>query len=135
MASAQRIKSEADTVYIGAIMTTGTWPPIDPSDVDIRHAIFCSESGLNDGSASDSGDLQGATISTIDSVTAGTGLTVDSSNKNQTVIQETTYAINTIVNVWLSAGVDQTYTTVTIKVTLSDSRELERSFAIEVKDL
>ena len=116
-------------------MTTGTWPAIDPADVDVRHAIFCSESGLNDGSELDSGDLQGATISTIDSVIAGTGLTVNSSNKNQTVIQATTYAVDTIINVWLSAGLDQTSTTVTIKVTLSDARELERSFGIEVKDL
>jgi hypothetical protein len=116
-------------------MAIGNWPPIDPSDTDKRHAVFCDRSGLNDGSNSDDGALQGETISTIDSVTVTSGtLTVDSSNKNSTTIQDITYAVDTVVNVWLSAGTAGDCV-VAVEVTTSDSRTLNRSFTIEVRDL
>lgn len=117
-------------------MASFTWVDIDTADTDVRTAVYCSKNGTNDGSADDSGELQGATISTIDSVTVSpaTGLTIDSSNKTSTSIQGVTYSANTVVNVWMSPTANGDYA-VTIEVTLSDTRVINREFAITVRNL
>ena len=117
-------------------MASYTWVDFDTADTDVRHAIYCSKDSTNDGSASDSGELQGATISSVDSVAVSpaTGLTVDSNNTIQTLIQGVTYSANTIVNVWMSPTANGDYV-VTIEVTLSDSRVINRAFAVTVRDL
>lgn len=117
-------------------MASYTWVDIDTVDVDIRHAIWCDKTGLNDGSVSDFGELQGATISTIGSITVSpaTGLAINSSNKNITTIHGITYGINTVVNVWMTATANGDYV-VTIPIVTSDNRTLNRAFAITVRDL
>ncbi len=55
-------------------------PPKDPNAVDFYHIVWCSEDGTNDGGASDTGELQGATISTT-TWTVPAGITKDSDNK------------------------------------------------------
>ena len=102
------------------------WDPKHPSDVDTFYFIMCDDDGTNDGSTSDDGLLQGATISTIDSVTADSGLTVDSSNKNSVTIQGVVYAADTVVAAVLSGGTDGKVYNVTAAVTTSDSRQLTR---------
>jgi len=117
-------------------MANYVWPDIDSRDTDVRHAIYCSKNGTNTGGVGDTGELQGATIDTIDSVTVApaTGLAVDSSNKNITTIQGVTYAISNVVNVWMSPSANGDYA-VTIEVTLSDGRVINREFAITVRNL
>lgn len=68
-----------------------------------------------------------ATGETISShtITADTGITVDSSSLTDT---------NTSVTVWLSGGTAETSYTVTCQVVTSASRTDERSITIRVKD-
>jgi len=117
-------------------MTSYTWPDLDTADTDVRHAIYCSKDGTNTGGVGDTGELQGSTISSVDSVTVApaTGLTVDSNNTTQTTIQGVTYSAATIINVWLSPSANGDYA-VTIEVTLSDGRVINREFAITVRNL
>lgn len=113
-----------------------SWPDIDTVDIDYRHAVFCSKDGTNDGSASDDGKLQGETISAISdvSVSPATGLADDGGALTSVSIQGVTYSANTVVTVGLTASVNGEYV-VSITVTTSDTRTLNRSFAIVVRDL
>ena len=109
-------------------------PVKDPSNVEPYFFVLCDlQKGTN--TSGDNGELQGATISTISSVTASTGLTVDSSNKNAVTIDGISYSADTVVTAWLSGGTAGTEYTVTCKVTTSDSRTLEYSMIIPVENL
>ena len=106
----------------------------DPANVEPYFFVLCDlKTGTN--VSGDNGELQGATISTISSVTASTGLTVDSSNKNAVTIDGVSYAADTVVTAWLSGGTAGTEYTVTCKVTTSDSRTLEYSAIVPVNNL
>src|SRR5919108_5877151 len=97
-------------MMIGACVMSQNVPAKDPNSVEPYFFIWCDQTGLNDGSANDKGELQGATIATKD-VAADSGLTVDSSSLAAVTIQGVTYPINTVVTVWLSGGTDgNTYT-------------------------
>jgi len=89
-------------------------------------------SGLNDGSVSDTGELQGATISTV-TWTAPTGITVASSNQNQVIVHAVTYAVNTCCTVWLSGGTAGTDYTLTCTIVTSDSRTLVDTITVPVR--
>ena len=102
------------------------WDPKHPSDVDTFYFIFCDDDGTNDGSTSDDGLLQGATISSLDSVTADTGLTVDSTSTATVTIQGTVYAVNTVAHATLSGGTDGETYNVTAAITTSDGRTIYR---------
>lgn len=109
-------------------------PAKDPSNVEPYFFVLCDlKTGTN--VSGDNGELQGATISTIVSVTADTGLTVDSSNKNAVTIDGVSYAASTVVTAWVSGGTNNTEYTLTCKVTTSDSRTLEYSMIIPVQNL
>ena len=66
----------------------------------------------------------GETISTI-TITADTGITVDSSSITDT---------NTSATCWLSGGTDMTTYSVSCKITTSASRTDERTMRIQVKE-
>jgi hypothetical protein len=103
------------------------FPPKDPDETDYRVFVWCSKkTGLNDGSANDTGDLQGATISTA-TVTVATGLTKDSQNTNAISINGVDYDANTTVTVWLSGGTDETSYLINCEVELSDGRVLQKT--------
>ena len=112
------------------------WVDIDTRDLDFRHAIYCGKDGINTGGTIDQGELQGATIASIDSVTVlpAAGLVVSSSNKNAATIHGVPYAISTIVTVWLAPSANGDYA-VTIEVTLSDNRRINREYAVTVRNL
>lgn len=111
-----------------------TAPAKHPASIEPYFFIWCDKTtGLNDGSSSDKGELQGATIATIVSVTADSGLTVDSSNKSAVTIQGVSYGINTVVTAWLSGGTDQNDYRVTCKITTSDSRTLSATALVPVR--
>lgn len=105
---------------------TDFFPTKDPQDVDYRVFIWCSQDGTNDGGGSDTGELQGATISTA-TVTVGTGLTKDSQNTAAITIQGTSYAINTTVTVWLSGGTANAEYEILCRIVTSDGRTLEKT--------
>ena len=108
-------------------------PSKDPQNKEPYFFIWCDlKTGLNDGSASDDGELQGATISSY-TVTVPDGITKDSDNKNAVTIHGVTYAINTVITVWLSGGtVDQDYD-ILCHVVLSDARELDMTMRLPVR--
>lgn len=107
-------------------------PPKDPNSVEPYFFVWCSRGGTNDGSASDTGELQGATISSF-TVTAPSGLTLDSSNKNTVSIQGVTYASSTVVTAWLSGGTNGQDYDVLCRIVTSDSRTLDQTIRIPVR--
>ena len=108
-------------------------PPKDPNSVEPYFFVWCAKDGVNTGSTSDKGELQGATISTIVSVAADTGLTVDSSNKNAVTINGVSYGANTVVTAWLSGGTDGRDYNVLCRITTSDSRTLDKTMIVPVQ--
>src|SRR5688572_2236344 len=114
-------------------------PSKDPNNIEPYFFIWCDKkTGINDGSAEDDGELQGATVSTIVSVTvscqdeATPTLLVNSSNKNAVTIKEVAYAVNTVVTAWLTGGTDGFTYKVLCRITTSDSRTLDMSMLIPV---
>ena len=111
------------------------FPIKDPDETDYRVFVWCSkDTGLNDGSASNTGDLQGATISTA-TVTVASGLTKDSQHTNAITIKGVTYAANTTATVWLSGGTLGSDYTILCRVVLSDGRTLEKTAVQRVRAL
>ena len=112
---------------------TGTFlPSKDPNNVEPYFIVWCSKDGTNDGSTSDNGELQGATISTA-TWTVPTGITKDSSNQNAVTVAGVSYSANTVCTIWLSSGTAGTEYTLSCKITTSDSRTLDKSIVIPVE--
>ena len=101
----------------------------DPNSVETFTVVWASKSNLNDGTASDTGELQGETISTA-AATVPASITLDSENKNQTTIQGVTYAINTAHNIVLSGGTAGTDYAILSRITTSGSRTLDKTITI-----
>lgn len=106
--------------------------PKDPNSVEPYFFVWCDRDGTNDGSASDKGELQGATISSY-TVTVPAGITKNSDNKAAVPIQGVSYAINTVVTVWLSSGTDGSEYDVNCQIVTSDSRTLEKTMSVPVR--
>jgi hypothetical protein len=105
----------------------------DPNSVETFTVVWCSESNVNDGTASDTGELQGETISTAVG-TVPTGITLDSENSNQTAIQGVTYAVNTVHNMVLSGGTAGTDYDIVSRITTSGSRTLDKTITIRCRE-
>ena len=104
------------------------FPTKDPSDVDWRYFVWCDKDATNDGSASDDGELQGETITAVAFTISPSGeLTEDTSNTDAVTIGGTSYAVNTVAAIRLSAGTSGKWYTVTCQITTSAGRTLERS--------
>ena len=101
----------------------------DPNSVETFTVVWASKDNTNDGTASDTGDLQGETISTA-VATVPSGITLDSENKNETSIQGVTYAVNTVHNMVLSGGTAGTEYAILSRVTTSGSRTLDKTITI-----
>lgn len=109
------------------------WPAKDPDDTDKYFMIWCSEDGTNDGSDTDTGMLQGATISST-AITVPSGLTLEDNNTSSVSIRGVTYAENTVVSFTFSGGTADTEYTVLCRATLSDGRILDQSAILPVKE-
>lgn len=107
-------------------------PEKDPNSVEPYFFVWCDKDGTNDGSASDDGELQGATIITK-TITADSGITVDSSSLAAVTIRGVSYAINTVVTVTLSGGTDGTNYNILCRITTSDSRTLDKTMIVPVR--
>ena len=101
----------------------------DSDSIEVFHVIWASESNLNDGSSSDTGELQGETISSSTSVVSS-GLTLDSESTAAVTIQGVTYAINTAHNLTLSGGTVGDDYEVTSRVTTSGGRVLDKTIRV-----
>lgn len=104
----------------------------DPDAVETFTVVWCSKDNTNDGSASDTGELQGETLSTA-AAQMPSGITLNSENKNQTTIQGITYAINTCHNLVISGGTAGTDYDITSRVTTSGGRTLDKTITIKVR--
>lgn len=103
----------------------------DPNAVEPFQFVWASEDGTNDGTTSDTGYLQGATISSS-STTVESGLTKDSENTLATTIKGVSFGVNTVATVWLSGGTEgETYTVVN-RITTSDSRTADQTMFIRI---
>ena len=113
-----------------------TLPSKDPDSVEPYFIIWCDEDGTNDGTASDKGELQSATISTTTwTLAGGTGALVkDSENENEVTIAGVTYGANTVATIWLSKGVADTDEDISCEITTSDSRTLEKTITVPVRE-
>jgi len=110
-------------------------PAKDPDAVEPYHIIWCSADGTNDGTANDTGELQGATIaSSAWSVLPASQLTIDSDNNDAATIQGISYAVNTISTVVLSAGTANSDYVLTNEITTNDGRTLNKSITIRVRE-
>jgi hypothetical protein len=105
----------------------------DPNAVEPFHIYWCDRDGTNDGSANDDGDLQGATISTA-TWTVPAGITKDSDNTNAITISGVDYAANTVATIWLSGGTADTDYDLLCRITTSDSRTLDKTITIPVRE-
>jgi hypothetical protein len=105
----------------------------DPDAVETFTVVWCSKDNTNDGTANDTGELQGATISTIAEVVPSS-ITLDSSNKNSTTIQGVTYAVDTVHNLVLSGGTAGSDYDIVSRITTSDGRTLDKTITIMVRE-
>lgn len=105
----------------------------DPDAVETFTVVWCSEDNTNDGTANDTGELQGETI-TAAAAQMPSGITLDSENKNSVSIQGTTYAANTCHNMVLSGGTAGTFYEITSRITTSGSRTLDKTITIECRE-
>lgn len=113
-------------------MTTELYPK-SSRDIDFRVLVFCSEDGTNDGSKDDTGDLQGATISTA--TITFTGLTTSNISTAGLTYEGTVYATSTIVSFYLSGGTDGTDYNGTAEITTSNTpQRISRKLSIRVDD-
>lgn len=108
-------------------------PPKDPNSVEPYHVVWCSENGVNTGAAIDTGELQGATISSYTVTVVTSGITKDSDNKAAVTIHGVSYAINTVVTVWLSGGTAETDYDILCRIITSDGRTLDKTMTIPVR--
>ncbi len=107
----------------------------DPNAVESFYVVYCSKDNTNDGGANDTGQLQGATISTAAAQGMPNGtLVLDSESKGSVTIQAITYDINTVHIMTLSAGTAGTTYDVTSRITTSDSRTLDKTITIVVRE-
>ena len=107
--------------------------PKDPNNVEPYFYLWCSQDGTNDGSASDTGELQGATISSFTATVVTSGITIDSSNKSAVSIRGVSYSASTVVTVWLSGGTDGTDYDILCRIVTSDGRTLDQTIRVPVR--
>ena len=110
-------------------------PPKDPSAVEPYFIVWCDEDGTNDGTANDKGELQGATISTSGwTGDSDTGLKENSSNTSAITIAGIEYGANLVATIWLSGGTDNTDYDLLNQIITSDSRTLEKTITVMVRN-
>ena len=104
----------------------------DPSSVEPFYIVWCSPNNTNDASATDTGRLQGETISTS-TWTVPTGITKDSDGKAAVTIHGVIYGASTVTTIWLSSGTAGTDYDCVNRVVTSGSRTLEKTLRIKVR--
>ena len=110
------------------------WAPKDPQAIDFYYVIWCSKDGTNDGGLDDTGELQGATISTSEwAITPVNGLTEDAENTAAITIRGVSYDVDTVAAIKVSAGSAGTDYEVKNTITTDDGRTLEVTNTLRVR--
>lgn len=109
-------------------------PAKDPNSVEPYFIVWCSQDGTNDGTTSDTGELQSATISTS-TWTVPSGITEDSSNTAAVTIAGVSYAVDTVSTIVLSGGTAGNVYELLCRIVTDDGRTLDKTICIRVKDL
>ena len=114
-----------------------TLPSKDPNNVEPYFVVWCDiETGLNDGSKHDHGELQGSTISTVEWLfPIGSELTKKISNQNALTIAGVEYSVNTVCTIWLEGGLVNKDYPITCRITTDDARTLDKTIIIPVREL
>jgi hypothetical protein len=107
-------------------------PAKDPHSIEPYFLVWCDGDGTNTGAPNDSGELQGATISTV-TWTVPTGITEVSHNQTTVTIHGVVYAVNTVCTIWLSGGTDGADYALNCRITTSDLRTLDRAITVSVR--
>lgn len=109
-------------------------PSKDPDNEEPYFVVWCDvETGLNDGSKHDHGELQGSTISTVTWILPD-GITKKSSNQNAVTIAGIDYGVNTVCTIWLEGGLNNEDYALTCRITTDDSRTLDKTIIIPVRE-
>ena len=109
-------------------------PPKDPDAIEPYFIVWCDEDGTNDGTANDSGELQGATIGTSGwTGDSAAGLTEDSEDTAAVTIAGIAYDVNTVATIWLSGGTDGVDYDLLNTVDFDDGRTLEKTITVMVR--
>ena len=113
-------------------------PSKDPDNEEPYFVIWCDiETGLNDGSKNDHGELQGATILTVTWLLTEIDppeLIIKSSNQNAVTIAGIEYPVNTVCTVWLESGVANKDYPIVCRITTDDARTLDKTIIIPVRE-
>ena len=107
-------------------------PEKDPASVEPYYVVWCDKDGTNDGSEDDTGELQGATISSSSWAVTPSGITTASGTTAAVTIRSVVYAINTVATIWLSSGTDGSQYEVANTIVTSDSRTLKKTLRVRV---
>jgi hypothetical protein len=111
-------------------------PDKDPDNVEPYFVVWCDrESGLNDGSKHDHGELQGSTISTSEWIfPEGSELSKKTSNQNALTIAGVEYDLNTVCTIWLQGGLANKDYPITCRIVTYDGRTLDKTIIIPVRE-
>ena len=115
-------------------MSDERMPSKDPDNIEPYFSVWCSKDGTNANTAADTGELKGATISTSAWSVIQGDVTVDSDDTSAITIAGIVYAINTVATVTLSGGTAGTVAKVRNRITTSDSRTLDKTLIIPIKE-
>jgi len=116
-------------------MSYQVMPEKDPNSIEPYFVVWCDlETGLNDGSAKDTGELQGETIASVE-WTVPSGITEVSNNKAAITIHGVTYGANTVCTIWLSGGAGDTDQQLTCSIVTSGTpaRTLDKTIIVPVR--
>lgn len=111
-------------------------PSKDPDDKEPYFAVWCDKlTGLNDGSRLDHGELQGATIETVEwTISPIDELINDSANQAAVTIAGINYEQDTVATIWLSDGTVNENYSILCHITTSDSRVLSKTFVVPIRE-
>ena len=113
-------------------------PSKDPDNVEPFFVVWCdTETGLNDGSKNDSGDLQGATVLAVEWIMPADDppeLVKKSSNQNALTIAGIEYDVNTVCTIWVEGGVNNKDYPIVCRITTDDGRTLDKTIIIPVRE-
>lgn len=113
-------------------------PSKDPNNVEPYFVIWCDiETGINDGSKHDHGELQGATISTVEWILPifnPPQLIKKSSNQNALTIAGIEYSVNTVCTIWLEGGIHNEDYPIICRIVTDDGRTLDKTIIIPVRE-
>lgn len=117
-------------------MSYQVMPEKDPNNTnDPYYVVWCSlETGLNDGSINDTGELQGAQIASVE-WTVPSGITKDSDVKTAVTIKGVTYGANTVATIFLSGGTHEVNYEILCRITTNHTpaRTLDKTIIVPVR--